>query len=119
MAAAQDSIIVITFGAARIDPSSFEKWVDGLELLVSTREWKNTGFGGLIHLVRQSVVVIGDQNKEKALSLLGYFGFVCDVTSEEVHLCRPSDMYLGPDAFVYHVQAWRSRSQRRAGCCRL
>ncbi|TLS20820.1 uncharacterized protein PpBr36_10971, partial [Pyricularia pennisetigena] len=74
-------VSVITFGAARIDPSSFEKWVDGLELLVSTREWKNTGF--------------------------------------EVHLCRPSDMYLGPDAFVYHVQAWRSRSQRRAGCCRL
>ncbi|QBZ53322.1 hypothetical protein PoMZ_08998 [Pyricularia oryzae] len=44
MALAKDSIIVITFGTGRTDPLSFEKWVEGLEMLVSAREWKSTGF---------------------------------------------------------------------------
>lgn len=118
MALAKDSIIVITFGTGRTDPLSFEKWVEGLEMLVSAREWKSTGFGGLIHLVRQSVVVIGGQDKQKALSLLGCFGFVCDVISKGIYLCQPCDK-LGPHNFVNRVQTWRSRSRRRAGCYRL
>lgn len=65
----------------------FEKLVEGLELLVSAREWKNTGLGRLIHLVRQSVEVIGDQNKERVLFLLGCFGLVCCVAWEGICLC--------------------------------
>ncbi|EHA47160.1 hypothetical protein MGG_17646 [Pyricularia oryzae 70-15] len=74
MASAKDSIIVITFVTGKTDPLLFEKWVEGLEMLVSAREWKSTGLGGFIHVVRQSVVVVGGQDKEKGLSLLRCFG---------------------------------------------
>ncbi|KAI7908588.1 hypothetical protein M9X92_012109 [Pyricularia oryzae] len=43
MASAKDSIIVITFVTGKTDPLLFEKWVEGLEMLVSAREWKSTG----------------------------------------------------------------------------
>ncbi|KAI7909557.1 hypothetical protein M0657_011794 [Pyricularia oryzae] len=49
MASAKDSIIVITFVTGKTDPLLFEKWVEGLEMLVSAREWKSTGLGGFIH----------------------------------------------------------------------
>lgn len=118
MASAKDSIIVITFVTGKTDPLLFEKWVEGLEMLVSAREWKSTGLGGFIHVVRQSVVVVGGQDKEKGLSLLRCFGFVCDVISKGIYLCQPCDK-LGPHNFVNRVQAWRSRSRHRAVCYRL
>lgn len=63
MALAKNNIIIITFGIGKTDLLSLEKWVEGFKMFVSAKKWKNTGFGGLIHLVRQNVVVIGGQNK--------------------------------------------------------
>lgn len=63
MALIKNNIIIIIFGTGKIDLLSFEKWVKRFKMLISAKKWKNTVFGGLIHLVRQNIVVIGGQNK--------------------------------------------------------
>lgn len=119
MASVKDDVLIITFGTSGIKPLLFDKWMEGVALLISARDWRATGFGGFVHIVGQNVLVKGGQNIEKALSLLGCFGFASYMISERVYACQPRDGHLGPHDFVDCVQAWRSKSQWRADYCHL
>lgn len=93
--------------------------MEGVELLISVKKWNVTGFDGFVYIVGQIIMFRSGKNIDKALSLLGCFGFVDNMISEGIYVCQPRDGYLRPHDFVDYVQAWRSRSQWRAGCCRL
>lgn len=87
MASVKDDMLIITFGTSGIKPLFFNKWMEGVALFISVRDWRTTGFGGFVHIVGQNMLVKGGQNIKKALSLFGCFGFANYIISERVYAC--------------------------------
>ncbi|TLS20325.1 uncharacterized protein PpBr36_11271 [Pyricularia pennisetigena] len=44
MASVKDDVLIITFGTSGIKPLLFDKWMEGVALLISARDWRATGF---------------------------------------------------------------------------